>query len=151
MLASTASAPRVRRCSLGLYWSHDLCTAGWLAGWGLLSYLGQIVRGSEIWWFMTSAHSLSTSLRLDPQPQTQGEQGNNMHRWVLLFWFFFLALSMLRLLSSMVEKCKKFCKPSNPCHVGIHWKALTKNWHEYPYAMVIFQLFASFPIDQINH
>ena len=62
MLASTASAPRVTRCSLGLYWSRDLCTAGWLAGWGMLSYLGQMVRGSEIWWFMTSAHSLSTSL-----------------------------------------------------------------------------------------
>ena len=30
MLASTASAPRVTRCSLGLYWSRDLCTAGWL-------------------------------------------------------------------------------------------------------------------------
>ena len=30
MLASTASAPRVMRCSLGLYWSRDLCTAGWL-------------------------------------------------------------------------------------------------------------------------
>ena len=28
MLASTASAPRVTRCSLGLYWSRDLCTAG---------------------------------------------------------------------------------------------------------------------------
>ena len=63
MLASTASAPRVTCCSLGLYWSRDLCTAGWLAGWGMLSYLGQIVRGSEIWWFMTSGHSLSTSLR----------------------------------------------------------------------------------------
>ena len=61
MLASTASAPRVTRCSLGLYWSRDLCTAGWLAGWGMLSYLGQIVRGSEIWWFMTSTHSLSTT------------------------------------------------------------------------------------------
>ena len=32
MLASTASAPRVTRCSLGLYWSGDLCSkhAGWL-------------------------------------------------------------------------------------------------------------------------
>ena len=36
MLASTASAPRVTRCSLGLYWSHDLCSkhaaaeTGWL-------------------------------------------------------------------------------------------------------------------------
>ena len=30
MLASTASAPQVTRCSLGLYWSSDLCTAGCL-------------------------------------------------------------------------------------------------------------------------
>ena len=63
MLASTASAPRVTRCSLGLYWSSDLCSKHALAGWGMLSYLGQIVRGSEIWWFMTSTHSLSTPLR----------------------------------------------------------------------------------------
>ena len=64
MLASTASAPRVMRCSRGLYWSRDLCSKHALAGWGMSSYLGQIVRGSEIWWFMTSAHSLSTSLSL---------------------------------------------------------------------------------------
>ena len=63
MLASTASAPRVTRCSLGLYWSCDLCSKHALAGWGMWSYLDQIVRGSEIWWFITSAHSLSTSLR----------------------------------------------------------------------------------------
>ena len=51
MLASTASAPRVTRWSLGLYWSHDLCSkhaAERLAGLGMSSYLGQIVRGSEI-------------------------------------------------------------------------------------------------------
>ena len=70
MLASTASAPRVTRCSLGLYWSRDLCSKHALAGWGMSSYLGQIVRGSEIWWFMTSAHSLSTSLRLEPGAST---------------------------------------------------------------------------------
>ena len=62
MLASTASAPRVTRCSLGLYWSRDLCSKHAPAGWGMSSYLGQVVRGSEIWWFMHSAHSLSTSL-----------------------------------------------------------------------------------------
>ena len=35
MLASTAFAPRVTRCSLGLYWSRDLCSkrAGWLISW----------------------------------------------------------------------------------------------------------------------
>ena len=63
MLASMASAPRVTRCSLGLYWSRDLCSKHALAGWGMSSYVSQIVRGSEIWWFMTSAHSLSTALR----------------------------------------------------------------------------------------
>ena len=48
MLASTASAPRVTRCSLGLYWSRDMCSKHALAGLGMSSYLGQIVRGSEI-------------------------------------------------------------------------------------------------------
>ena len=48
MLASTASTPRVTHCSLGLYWSRDLCSKHALAGWGMSSYLGQIVRGSEI-------------------------------------------------------------------------------------------------------
>ena len=35
MLASTASAPRATRCSLGLLWSRDLCSreTGWLIGW----------------------------------------------------------------------------------------------------------------------
>ena len=75
MLASTASAPRVTRCSLGLYWSRDLCSKHWLAGWGMSSYLGQILRGSEIWWFMISAHSLSTSLRVHWEP---------LHWWT---WF----------------------------------------------------------------
>ena len=36
---------------------------------------------------------------------------------------------MLRLLSSMVEKCKKLWKPSKPCHVGIHWKAPAEYFH----------------------
>ena len=35
-------------------------------------------------------------------------------------------LPMLRLLSPKAQGCKEFCKPSNPCHVGIHWKALTE-------------------------
>ena len=48
MLASTVSAPGVTPCSLGLYWSRDLCSKHALAGWGMSSYLGQIVRGSEI-------------------------------------------------------------------------------------------------------
>ena len=33
MLASTASAPGVTRCSLGLYWSCDLCSKHACTGW----------------------------------------------------------------------------------------------------------------------
>ena len=32
---------------------------------------------------------------------------------------------MLRLLSSKAQRRKDFGKPSKPCHVGIHWIALT--------------------------
>ena len=39
------------------------------------SYLGQIVRGSEIWWFMTSAHSLSILLSA---PSEQIDNHTNM-------------------------------------------------------------------------
>ena len=38
---------------------------------------------------------------------------------------FFLTLPMRRLLSSEAQGCKEFWIPSKPCHVGIHWKALT--------------------------
>ena len=38
-----------------------------------------------------------------------------------------LALPMLWLLSSKEQGCKDFWKPSKPCHVGIHWIALTVN------------------------
>ena len=33
---------------------------------------------------------------------------------------------MLRLLSSKVQKRKDFGESSEPCRVGIHWKALTE-------------------------
>ena len=37
-----------------------------------------------------------------------------------------LTLTMLRLLSSKAQECKDFWKTSKPCHVGIHWIALTE-------------------------
>ena len=37
---------------------------------------------------------------------------------------FSLTPRMLRLLSSKARGSKDFLKPSKPCHVGIHWKAL---------------------------
>ena len=40
MLASTASAPQVTRCSLGVYWSRDLCSTE--TGW-LISWLGDVI------------------------------------------------------------------------------------------------------------
>ena len=36
----------------------------------------------------------------------------------------FLTLPMLRLLSSKAQRPKDLWKQANPCHVGIHWKAL---------------------------
>ena len=41
MLASTASAPRVTRCSLGLYWSRDLCSKH--AAERLIGWLGDVI------------------------------------------------------------------------------------------------------------
>ena len=35
-------------------------------------------------------------------------------------------LSMLRLLSFKSQKRKNLWKPSKPCHVGVHWKALAE-------------------------
>ena len=40
------------------------------------------------------------------------------------FWDYII-LSMLRLIWSLAEKCKKVWKPSKPCHVGIHRNTLT--------------------------
>ena len=37
-----------------------------------------------------------------------------------------LTLPMLRLLSSKGQRREVFWKPSKPCHVGIHWKAVTE-------------------------
>ena len=37
-----------------------------------------------------------------------------------------LTIPMLRLLSPKAQGYKDFYKPSKPCHVGIHWKALTE-------------------------
>ena len=60
------------------FFSESSRETGWLTSWGMSSYLGQIgcqgdgvhrlsiwliMRGSEIWWCMPSAHSLSTTLR----------------------------------------------------------------------------------------
>ena len=37
-----------------------------------------------------------------------------------------LILQMLRLLSAKAQGCKDFWKSSQPCHVGIHWRALAE-------------------------
>ena len=51
-----------------------------------------------------------------------------------------LTLPMLRLLSSEAQGCKHFWKPSLPCHIGIHWKALA----EYSQMRPICQGFSEF-------
>ena len=55
----------------------------------------------------------------------------------------FLALPMLRLLSSKAQRCKYFWKPSKPCHVGTHWIALAK-CSQMSTHMPGFQSFSSF-------
>ena len=67
---------------------------------------------------------------------------------------FTLTIQMLRLLSSKAHGCKDFCIPSKPCHVGIHWIALTEYSQmstHFARVSVIFIVFASFCIGQISH
>ena len=33
-------------------------------------------------------------------------------------------------------RTQTFCKPSKPCHIGIHWIDLTEYFHEYPFTRV---------------
>ena len=66
-----------------------------------------------------------------------------------------LTVSMLKLLLSMAEKCKKFWNPTKTCNVGIHWKALAE-YYQMSTHMPRFQSFFSFfciilCIDQISH
>ena len=65
-----------------------------------------------------------------------------------------LMLLMLRLLSSKAQGRKYFRKPSKPCHVAIHWKALAEYFHmstHLPGFRSFFRFFASFCIGQISH
>ena len=69
-------------------------------------------------------------------------------------WLVRLTLPMMRLLLSKTHKCKDFWKPSEPCHVGIHWKALTEYFQmstHLPGFQSFFRFFASFRIGQISH
>ena len=68
MLTSTASAPRVTRCSLGKYWSRDFFQkkAGWLTDW-----LGDVI--------------LSRSDRLPRRWGSAGSQAG-VHRLSMTQW-----------------------------------------------------------------
>ena len=64
-----------------------------------------------------------------------------------------LTLPMWRLLSSKTE-CKDFYKPSKPCHVGTHLKALTEYSQMSTHFLgfqSFFRFFALFCIGQISH
>ena len=65
-----------------------------------------------------------------------------------------LTLPMLRLLSSKEQGCKYFWIPSKPCHVGIHWIALTEYSQmstHVPGFQSFFRFFATFFIGQTSH
>ena len=52
------------------------------------------------------------------------------------------------------QECKDSCKPSKPCHVGIHWKALTERSQmsiHVPGFQPFFEFFASSHIGKISH
>ena len=57
-----------------------------------------------------------------------------------------LTSSMLRLLSSKAQRSKDFWKPSNPCHVGINWIALTEYSQMSTHLLGFQSFFASFCI-----
>ena len=65
-----------------------------------------------------------------------------------------LTLPLLWLLSFKAHGCKDFCKPSKPCHVGIHWIALTE-YSQMSTHMSGFQwyfsIFVSFCIGKTRH
>ena len=65
-----------------------------------------------------------------------------------------LTLSMLRLLSSKAQGRKQFRKPSKPCHVGIHLKALAEYSQmstHLPGFQSFLRFFASFCFGKISH
>ena len=67
---------------------------------------------------------------------------------------FYLTLPMLRLLSCKAQERKYFGKPSKPCHVGTHLKALTKYSQmstHLPGFQSFFCVFAAFRISQTSH
>ena len=64
-----------------------------------------------------------------------------------------LTLSMLKLVSSKGQGGKYFWKPSTPCHVGIHWKAVTEHSQmstNLPGFQSFSSFFASFCFGQIS-
>ena len=65
-----------------------------------------------------------------------------------------LTTPMLRLLSPNAQERKDFWKPSKPCHVGIHWKALAEYSQmstHMPGFQWFFRIFALFCIGQLSH
>ena len=61
---------------------------------------------------------------------------------------------MQRLLSSKAQGCKDFWKASKPCHVGIHWMALTEYSQmstHLPGLWSFFRFFAPFCIGLSSH
>ena len=63
---------------------------------------------------------------LKPFVRDNGKCRKHSHSQDFKIWGFFLTLPMLRLLSFKAQGCKDFWKSLKPCHVGIHWKALSE-------------------------
>ena len=97
-------------------------------------------------------------------------QTNSLRQWVnLIFngsfeqnnlvffghcWHEWVNPIILRLLPSKAKGCKDYWKPPKPCHVRIHWKALTVHFQistHVPRLQSFFRFSASFCIGQYSH
>ena len=84
----------------------------------------------------------------------QSELAAEFHIHTAHTWPIPLTLSMLRLPSSKAQGCRLFYKLSKPCHVGIHWIALTECFPistHVPGFQSFFSFFASFCNGRIIH
>ena len=80
---------------------------------------------ASIWWFF----AFLIQYHKQEKPTITNVRLWKAFLWLLgLQWQFvkLFTLPMLRLLSSKAQGRKYFWKPSTPCHVGIHWKAVAE-------------------------
>ena len=120
-----------------------------VAWWASGGYRWRVLPMLAIWMAPTPPRnsSLGTTLTGNSRLWISGKSIHD--RFILVS----LALPMLRLLSSNAQGCKYFWKPSKPCHVGVHWIALTEYSQMSTYMLGfqwLFRIFTLFYIGQLS-